>query len=99
MRKGIWTTKEGEKLKVSEMETSHLINAYCMCRRKGFVSPDTLSFYLTTSGPNGDMAQMAFEEELMAVVSAPVSVKMGNVERELERRKIPRSRWMHNEFI
>ena len=63
MRK--WKTKEGKEIEIKDMETSHIKNCLNMLERKGFVSMTTLDLYLSCSDPNGEMAQIAFEQELM----------------------------------
>jgi len=34
-----WTTRDGEVLKITEMETSHITNVIAMCNRKGIAAP------------------------------------------------------------
>jgi hypothetical protein len=86
----IWKTKDGREIPVEKMTRRHLINAYLMCRRNGYVSPATLEFYLNTAGPTADMASYYFEQEQNQVFDSPVLVSMGYLEDELERRKINR---------
>jgi len=84
--KNIWITREGEKILISEMKDSHLINTFKMLKRKGFISPATLNAYVFGSYPNGDMAQLAFDQEYTAILDAPVYPKMGEIELEIEKR-------------
>lgn len=83
-----WKTKDGKKIAIKDMETSHIQNALNLLKRKGFISRKTLRFYLSTPGPNGDMAQWAFEQELDDVISSPVSSFIDLFERELSKRGV-----------
>jgi len=86
--KKVWTTKEGKKIKIRDMEDSHLINAYKMLIRRGFISVETLNFYLTCSPPTADMASYYFEQGLDAIIDAPVSWFVDTFEKELKKRNI-----------
>jgi len=93
-----WKTRDGTEIKIKGMSTSHIRNSIAMMKKNGFVSTDTLNFYLTVEGPNGDMAQMAFEQEQDMIFGAPCSSTMSALERELKRRekenkKDMESRW------
>lgn len=81
-----WKTKDGREIEISEMADSHLLNTYKMLRRKGFISPKTFRFYLTCAGPNGEMAQDAFDQELDRVLDSPVSEFIDLFEEEIRRR-------------
>jgi hypothetical protein len=59
-----WTMKNGDKIKVKKMKTSHIINCVKLLKRNGFESYSIFSFYMSCKGPSGDMAQLAFEKEL-----------------------------------
>lgn len=83
---GIWRTREGHPVHVSAMTGAHLRNSLAMLRRKGFIGERTLNAYLSTPGPGGDMAQVAFAEELDAVLEAPVNPYVDLLEDELRRR-------------
>ena len=83
----VWTTKDGKCIPVSDMTTSHIENALAMLKRNGVVSPSTLEFYTTCEGPNGEMAQVAFENECRMVFSAPVHPAVDWFENELKKRK------------
>ena len=82
-----WKKKNGEMIEVSEMETSHIQNALAMLERKGFVGPSEVNFYLTCRPPNGEYAQMAFEQEMDQVFNAPVSKFVDIFKDELKTRE------------
>lgn len=83
----IWTTREGKRIRIIDMKTSHIKNALAMLHRDGCVSPSTVQFYLTCEGPNGEMAQVAFEQECRIVFTAPVHPAIDWFETELARRE------------
>ena len=74
MKDLMWKTREGKEIPVKDMATSHIKNSLAMLKRQGAISPETRAFYLTTSGPQGEMAQMCFEQEFDEVMKAPVSI-------------------------
>jgi hypothetical protein len=82
---GTWVTKEGQKLKISEMEDGHLVNSLQMLKRQGFVGWRILSAYLG-KGPRGDMAQKAFAQEADEVFSRPYHPAFDDLEDEVRRR-------------
>ena len=84
----IWTTREGEKIPIECMETSHIQNALAMLRRKGFVSPSAVDSYMCGSMPRGEMAQDAFWNEFDALLDKPVSEAIDWFEEELGRREL-----------
>lgn len=63
-RNQVWTTKDGRKVKVRDMTDSHLTNTLRFLARKAQLqaSKDTV-FLLNTPPPQGEYAQMAFDEE------------------------------------
>ena len=79
--------KDGKKINIKDMSTNHIRNAIAMLQRNGWVSLDTLNFYMTCAEPNGDMAQMAFEQEQRAIFEAPCSNHLSALERELKKRE------------
>ena len=83
-----WKQKDGTKIKIKDMSTNHIRNSINMMKKNGYVSSDTLNFYLTCEGPNGEMAQMAFEQEQDIIFSAPCSSTMSALERELNKREV-----------
>ena len=65
MSNDVWTTKDGTQIKVCDMTDQHLFNTIRMLKRNArYKVTSTLEFYCCTSGPRGDMAQLAFESEL-----------------------------------
>lgn len=82
-----WTTIGGMKIPVDEMSINHIENALAMLKRKGYVKPETVLFYLTCSPPQGDMASYAFDGECDQIFNAPTSKFIKIFEDELERRK------------
>jgi len=62
--KRVWKTKDGTKLLISQMDNDHLLNAINFCEKRAKAQQcELVDFYATTDGPNGEMAQMAFEQE------------------------------------
>jgi len=82
-----WKTREGVKVEISKMDDNHLKNTVNMLNRKGFISKETLMFYICCPEPTGDMGQMAFEQEFQQVLESPVCPVMGKLEKELEKRE------------
>lgn len=82
-----WKTKNGRKIRVCDMETSHIENSLSMLKREGCIDPETLSFYLSCRPPTADGALMAFEREFDRVISAPISSFINLFKEELERRR------------
>lgn len=82
----VWVTREGKRVHVDEMETSHVRNALAMLKRKGFIGPSTLKAYLVCEPPTAEMALMAFEDEFEEVMERPVSQMVDCFECELARR-------------
>lgn len=80
-----WKTRDGRVLPIADMGDDHLANTIRMLRRKGFIGRSTLEAYMT-SGPSGDMASMAFEQEQREVFSRPVSEALDHLEAEARKR-------------
>ncbi len=83
---GTWITKEGQKIKISEMGDGHLVNSLQMLKRQGFVGWRTLSAYLYGPRPNGEMAQDAFDREADEAFSRPYHPAFDDLEDEVKRR-------------
>jgi len=84
MRK--WKTKDGTLINIKDMHTEHIKNVLQMYKDKGYISLSTSNFYFNCKPPQGDMAQFAFENELMKIIDSPVSAWIDIFEQELERR-------------
>lgn len=84
----IWTTEDGRKIPVVRMSDSHLRNAYRMLKRKGFVSPARLDDFMAGPQPRGDMAQMAWDDELNAHLDSRTSDFIDIFEDEAKRRNL-----------
>jgi hypothetical protein len=50
----LWHMANGQTITVSQMGTRHIINALASLRRRGYVSPSTVSFYVSCPEPWGD---------------------------------------------
>ena len=64
-----WRCRDGRRIPVSEMATDHIENALAMLERKGFFDPCDTAWL--SNPPDGDMAQMAWENELDAAKFHP----------------------------
>ncbi|MCA9362516.1 hypothetical protein KC906_04005 [Candidatus Kaiserbacteria bacterium] len=82
----MWKCVDGLYVRVCDMQTRHIKRSLAMLRAKGFVSPSTVSFYLSGPMPNGDAAMIAYEEEQDYVFNAPVSRFIDLFEQELKKR-------------
>lgn len=80
-----WTTKDGQKLEPRDMTTSHIKNCLAMLKRKGAISDQTFLSCLSAP-PNGDMAQMAWEQEINDLLSRPIAPIIDEFEKELRMR-------------
>lgn len=63
-KKDMWKCKDGEFIHPRNMDTDHIKNALAMLKRKGFISFSHWEMCLSCP-PQGDMAQMAWEQEIM----------------------------------
>ncbi len=88
-----WTTKDKSKIRICDMEDSHLLNTIKFLER--FAETErklNMDFYITCPQPNGEMAQMAFDNELSLAIESiwedftpPI---YDNLIKEKERRKL-----------
>ena len=89
-----WKMRDGSKIKIKDMSTSHIRNAIAMMERNGWISTDTLNFYLSCGEPQGEQAQYTFWAEQDRILEAPCSSVMTALERELKRRESEKDdRW------
>lgn len=85
-RPKFWKTRDGTVIPIASMSNGHLRNSIRMMRENGFIEWSTVKFYLTCAEPNGDMAQLAFEREQMAIFNKRTSLVLDDLVEELERR-------------
>lgn len=64
-----WTTRNGERLNIRDMETSHLRNCLRLLERRKESHVKRISLL---PEPSGEMAQLAFEGELEAAMDSSV---------------------------
>lgn len=64
-RKGYWVTAEGEIIAVTDIPDDHLLNIACFLFRAAEAKADREAMkYLRMPGPQGDMAQLAWDQAL-----------------------------------
>ena len=80
-----WKKRDGTEIDVTDMETSHIKNSLNMLKRKGFRDPSEI-IDMIGNPPNGEMALMAWENELDEIFSTPTSKFIGIFEDELKKR-------------
>ena len=81
-----WKTQDGRIIDVKDMDISHIENTITMLGDKGFVSAETVRFYLTCLEPNGEGAQFALERERNFFFSKTPSRWIDVLETEIKRR-------------
>jgi hypothetical protein len=83
-----WKTADGRELYIDEMGTSHIQNSLAMLHRKGYISEETLLFYIFGPEPNGEGAMDCYLREQREVFDAPVCPWIDLFEEELKRRGV-----------
>lgn len=83
----IWTQADGTPIAIKDMSNRHLLNAYRLLLRKGFIGLRTFACYMS-EGPSGEMAQIAFEAEQQEAWNRPVSPFVDLFEDEIKARKL-----------
>ena len=64
-RSMVWTTKEGRKMPIRKLEDQHLLNILAYLQRRAPLLKDRESLkLLSLPEPNGDMAQLAFSQDI-----------------------------------
>ena len=64
-RKSIWKTKDGQKIKVCDMDDKHLINSISMLERFGQrLLQSSHKEFLSCPYPNGEQAGYAYDDAL-----------------------------------
>lgn len=96
-REPLWKTRDGRLLYPLLMNTRHIENALAMLKRKGYIGPSTVSFYLSCPLPHGDRAMDAFDMEYDAVLDAPVSKFVDIFESILKQRREARDQRRRSE--
>jgi len=65
----IWITKDGLELEISKMKDDHLENTIKMLIRAAMIRrEESVASLLRLTPPNGDGAQMAYEEECRSAI-------------------------------
>ena len=86
--KAKWRKRDGTEMLVADMDDNHLANSIRMMRRNGYIAAETHRFYMTCTGPSGDMAQMAFERECDEVLRKSPHPALDGLEAEAKKRKL-----------
>lgn len=81
----VWTTRDGRRMLLCDMETSHLKNCISMMRGKGYVTAGELLDCLRYASTAPDGASMAAEE---ASLHMRPSAMLGQLEKELSKRGV-----------
>ena len=72
----VWVTKDKRKIRICDMEDSHLINTVKMLVRVAEIKlQSTVDLYLMSGGPSGEMAQICFDNELQIMMEDPDAIE------------------------
>lgn len=77
-----WVTGTGEKILISDMGNSHLLNIYHYLKRQSFISKNTYNKIV-------NCRDFLSEEQFNFVLSRPISKSLSFIEKELKNRNIP----------
>jgi hypothetical protein len=98
MRKqtAVWTTKQGEKIRICDMKDSHLINTIKLLRRNAAtrIHQELQAAYSCLAGLRGEMAQFYCERDIDRLEEMDPDVLLRNYEiyekltKEAERRNL-----------
>ena len=67
----VWTTKDGSRIRVCNMEDFHLLSTIKLLQRYAEVKRiNTVNFYVNGPSPTGDMAQYCFKQEFDLVMNS-----------------------------
>lgn len=66
----VWTTREGDKIPIADLEDSHLLNIIGFLRRTAPPVWEVMGGYM----PQGEMAQMAYWQEWDQLEDEPASL-------------------------
>lgn len=81
-----WKCKDGRQIEISDMTDNHLLNAFNMMERKGFVGDKALSVLCVCTAEMPDGAAMALESEQSMIADAPYSFYYDKLQEEIKRR-------------
>lgn len=81
-----WTTKDGRQIPINKMATQHIKNCLKMLKDQGYISMETLQFYLHCPEPTAEGAYDAFSQELDRVLESDVNPYIDYFEAELKKR-------------
>ena len=86
LKPGVWKQRDGSKILMADMETSHLENCLNMLRNKNFIGFSELESYFS-EGPSGDGAQLAFDQAMGEAFNCTPCREIDQFELELLYRK------------
>jgi hypothetical protein len=79
----IWTMRDGTRIRIADMETSHIKNTIAMLKRKGFIGEEEFDSINYGAYPRGELAQEAWLQDMNSI---KVSYELDDLESELARR-------------
>lgn len=98
-KNGWWMQKGGDLIHVTEMDTSHLLNAMAFLERKAKAKhSETVGFYASCPGPRGEMAQVAFEQEYVYWMDASWESCLPFIYELMGKELDSREKWINVEY-